>query len=45
MVTAIAGLVVAALATMYAEVSGKASSDVLFSAEESLPPLVSDAGT
>jgi H+/Cl- antiporter ClcA len=45
MMTPVAGLVVAALAMIYAEVSGKASSDVLFSGEDSLPPLVSDAGT
>jgi H+/Cl- antiporter ClcA len=42
--TPLAGLVVAAMAMIYAEVSGKSSSDVLFSGEESLPALVSGAG-
>jgi H+/Cl- antiporter ClcA len=43
--TPVAGLVVAALAMLYSQVTGKAASDVLFSGEESLPTLVRDAGT
>jgi H+/Cl- antiporter ClcA len=43
--TPVAGLVVAGLAVMYVEITGKAGSDVLFSGEESLPALVRDADT
>jgi H+/Cl- antiporter ClcA len=43
--TPIAGLVVAVLAVSYAQVTGEASADVLFSGEESLPILVRSAGT
>jgi H+/Cl- antiporter ClcA len=43
--TPAAGLVVAALAMVFAETTGKAASDVLFSGEESLPTLVRDADT
>jgi H+/Cl- antiporter ClcA len=43
--TPVAGLVVAALAMIYTQVTGKAVSDVLSSGEESLPTLVRDAGT
>ena len=39
------GLVVAALAMLYSQMTGKATSDVLFSGEESLPTLVRDAST
>jgi H+/Cl- antiporter ClcA len=35
-----AGLVVALLAVLYAEVSGKASSDVLFSGQDAIGPLI-----
>jgi H+/Cl- antiporter ClcA len=45
LMTAVAGLVVAALAILFAETTGKATSDVLFSGEESLPTLVRDADT
>jgi H+/Cl- antiporter ClcA len=43
--TAGAGLVMALLAMLYTQMTGKADSDVLFSGEESLPTLVRDAGT
>jgi H+/Cl- antiporter ClcA len=43
--TPAAGLVVAALAMLYTQLTGKADSDVLFSGEESLPTLVRDADT
>jgi H+/Cl- antiporter ClcA len=43
--TPVAGLLVAVLAMIYGEITGKASSDVLFSGEETLPALVRDAGT
>ena len=43
--TPVAGLVVAALAMLYTQMTGKADSDVLFSGEESLPTLVRDAGS
>jgi H+/Cl- antiporter ClcA len=43
--TALAGLVVALLAMLYTQMTGKAASDVLFSGEESLPILLRDAGT
>jgi H+/Cl- antiporter ClcA len=43
--TPVAGLVVAALAMLYAQLTGKATSDVLFSGEESLPTLVGNGGT
>ncbi|MBV9095974.1 MAG: chloride channel protein, partial [Streptosporangiaceae bacterium] len=43
--TPLAGLVVAALAIAYAEGSGKASSEVLFSGQSALPPLVQHAGS
>jgi H+/Cl- antiporter ClcA len=43
--TPVAGLVVAVLAVIYAQVTGQASADVLFSGEESLPILVRSAGT
>jgi H+/Cl- antiporter ClcA len=43
--TPVAGLVVAALAMVYSQMTGKAPSDVLFSGEESLPTLVHGAGT
>jgi H+/Cl- antiporter ClcA len=43
--TPAAGLVVAVLAVSYAQVTGQASADVLFSGEESLPILVRSAGT
>src|SRR5262249_32071901 len=38
--TPIAGLVVALLAAIYAQVTGQANADILFSGEESLPILV-----
>jgi H+/Cl- antiporter ClcA len=38
--TPVAGLVVAVLAVIYAEITGQAHADVLFSGEESLPLLV-----
>lgn len=43
--TPVAGLAVATLATIYTQVTGKATSDVLFSGEAGLPALVRDAGT
>jgi H+/Cl- antiporter ClcA len=43
--TPVAGLVVAVLAVIYAQVTGQADADVLFSGEESLPILVRSAGT
>jgi H+/Cl- antiporter ClcA len=45
LMTPVAGLAVAALATLFAETTGKATSEVLFSGEESLPRLVRDADT
>jgi hypothetical protein len=39
------GLLVAGLAVLYAEWSGKASSDVLFSGESSLGPLIQHSGS
>jgi H+/Cl- antiporter ClcA len=45
LMTPVAGLVVAALATLFAQTTGKATSDILFSGEESLPRLVRDADT
>jgi H+/Cl- antiporter ClcA len=41
----VAGLAVAFLAVIYAQVTGQANADVLFSGEESLPILVRSAGT
>ena len=43
--TAVAGVVVAVLAVIYVQLTGKATADVLFSGEESLPTLVRDAST
>jgi H+/Cl- antiporter ClcA len=43
--TPVAGLVVAILAATYAQLTGQADADVLFSGEESLPILVRSAGT
>jgi H+/Cl- antiporter ClcA len=43
--TPLAGLVVAALAIAYTEGTGKSSSDVLFSGQATLPPLVQHAAT
>lgn len=43
LLTPVAGLVVAVLAVLFAETTGKAASDVLLSGEESLPTLVRDA--
>jgi H+/Cl- antiporter ClcA len=43
LMTPVAGLVVAALAMLFAETTGKPTSEVLFSGEESLPKLVRDA--
>jgi H+/Cl- antiporter ClcA len=43
--TPVAGLAVAVLAVLYTQLTGKATSDVLFSGEESLPTLVRDAST
>ena len=43
--TPVAGLVVAALAMLYTQMTGNADSDVLFSGEESLPFLVRDASS
>lgn len=43
LMTPVAGLAVAALAMLFAEATGKTTSDVLFSGEESLPSLVRDA--
>jgi H+/Cl- antiporter ClcA len=40
LVTPVVGLVVAGLAVMYAEVTGKSSSDVLFSGQNQLGPLM-----
>jgi H+/Cl- antiporter ClcA len=45
LLTPVAGLVVAALALLYTQWTGKAASDVLFSGQESLPTLLRDAGT
>jgi H+/Cl- antiporter ClcA len=43
--TPVAGLVVAVLAAIYAQVTGQVSAGVLFSGEEGLPILVRSAGT
>ena len=43
--TPLAGLAVAGLAIGYAEGTGKSSSDVLFSGQSALPPLVQNAAT
>jgi H+/Cl- antiporter ClcA len=43
--TPVAGLVVAALALLYTQITDNATSDVLFSGEETLPKLVRDADT
>jgi H+/Cl- antiporter ClcA len=45
LVVPLAGLVVAALAILYAEGTGKASSDVLFSGQSALPHLVQHASS
>ena len=44
-ITPLAGLAVAALAIIYAESTGKPSSQVLFSGQAGLPPLVQHAAT
>jgi H+/Cl- antiporter ClcA len=44
LVTPLLGLVIAGLAIAYAEGTGKSSSDVLFSGQAALPPLVQHAG-
>jgi H+/Cl- antiporter ClcA len=41
----LAGLVVGGLAVLYAEVTGKPSTDVLFSGQSALPPLVEHASS
>jgi H+/Cl- antiporter ClcA len=43
LLTPLAGLAVAGLAIAYAEATGKPSSDVLFSGQETLPPLLEHA--
>jgi H+/Cl- antiporter ClcA len=43
LLTPVAGLAVAALAMLFAETTGQATADVLFSGEESLPRLVRDS--
>jgi H+/Cl- antiporter ClcA len=43
--TPVAGLTVAALAVIYAQITGQADADVLFSGEESLPILVRNVRT
>jgi hypothetical protein len=43
--TPVAGLLLAALAIIYSQVTGNVTSDVLFSGEASLPALVQRAGT
>jgi H+/Cl- antiporter ClcA len=45
MMTPLAGLIVAALAIAYAEGTGKPASDVLFSGQSALPPLVQHAAS
>jgi len=45
MAVPLAGLVVAALAVLYAEGTGKASSDVLFSGQSALPGLIQHASS
>jgi len=45
LVLPLAGLVVAALAILYAEATGKASSDVLFSGQSALPHLIQHASS
>ena len=45
LLTPIVGLAVAGLAIMFAEISGKSSSQVLFSGETALPPLIQNAAT
>ena len=41
----LAGVTVAALAIIYAEATGKATSDVLFSGQDALDPLITNAGS
>ena len=45
LLTVVAGLVIAGLAIAFAEGTGKPSSEVLFSGQSALPPLVENAAT
>ena len=45
LLTPLVGLVVAGLAIAYAEITGKVTSDVLFSGQDGLGPLISNAAT
>ena len=45
LVVPLAGVAVAVLAIIYAEATGKATSDVLFSGENALDPLITDAAS
>ena len=45
LVVPLAGVAVAALAIVYAEATGKATSDVLFSGDNALDPLITNAAS
>ena len=45
LVVPLAGVAVAALAIVYAEATGKATSDVLFSGHNALDPLITNAAS